>query len=158
MKNVVIYYVGGRFADMTLDNSVASQNIFSIGKEINNWFSNYGTRLHCYYPTSLTDSTKRLEIDLVSSTRMYEYVTITNNKLKIALNANGIYANGTKVNTLSESSDFAPFIAQKTAQIGSLQGNQRSNATYNKVSIYNRLLSSEELVTLTSTGALAEEI
>ena len=85
-------------------------------------------------------------------------ITITNNEFKIALNANGIYVNGTKVVDLSESANFTSLVAQKTAQIGSLQGSIRSKATYNKVSIYNRLLSSEELVTLTSVGALSEEI
>lgn len=76
----------------------------------------------------------------------------------MALNANGVYVNGTKVVSLSESASFTSLVAQKTAQIGSLEGSKRSKATYNKVSIYNRLLSSEELITLTSIGALAEEI
>ena len=66
--------------------------------------------------------------------------------------------NGTKVVDLSESENLTTLVAQKTAQIGSLEGSIRSKATYNKVSIYNRLLSSEELITLTSIGALAEEI
>ena len=77
---------------------------------------------------------------------------------KIALNTNGIYVNGTKVVDLSKSAIFTSLVAQKTAQIGSLEGSIRSKATYNKVSIYNRLLSSEELITLTSIGALAEEV
>ena len=76
----------------------------------------------------------------------------------MALNANGVYVNGTKVVSLSESASFTSLVAQKTAQIGSLEGSRRSKATYNEVGIYNRLLSSEELITLTSIGALAEEI
>ena len=60
--------------------------------------------------------------------------------------------------SLSESASFTFLVAQKTAQIGSLEGKTRSEATYNKVNIYNKLLSSEELITLTRIGALAEEI
>ena len=59
---------------------------------------------------------------------------------------------------MSESASFTSLVAQKTARIGSLEGSKRSEATYNKVSIYNKLLSSEELITLTRIGALAEEI
>ena len=62
------------------------------------------------------------------------------------------------MDTLTESSNFIPFVAQKIAQIGSIEGSRRSNATYNRVGIYNRLLSSEELIALTSIGALSEEI
>ena len=70
----------------------------------------------------------------------------------MALNANGVYVNGTKMDDI-QSAAFGPFVTQKTAQIGSLQGDQRSEATYNEVGIYDRLLSSEELVTLTSIDA-----
>lgn len=52
--------------------------------------------------------------------------------------------------SLSESASFTSLVAQKTAQIGSLEGKIRSEATYNEVSIYNRLLSNEELIILTS--------
>ena len=45
--------------------------------------------------------------------------------------ANGIYVNGTKVDDLSTSPNFFSLVEQKTSQIGSLQGNQRSGATYN---------------------------
>ena len=58
--------------------------------------------------------------------------------------------NGTKLVDLSESANFTSLVAQKTAQIGFLEGSIRSKATYNKVSIYNRLLNNEELITLTS--------
>ena len=71
----------------------------------------------------------------------------------MVLNANGIYVNGAKMNDLSQSGNFRSLVAQKTAQIGSLQGNTRSKATYNMVGIYNKLLSNEELITLTSIDA-----
>ena len=146
------------FADITLDDSLTNQNILSIGKNINSWKGDTGIKLHCYYPKSLIDSTRVAEISLNNINEQRTNVTITNNELKIALNANGIYVNGAKIDVLSQSPNFSPFIAQKTAQIGSLEGNKRSKATYNEVGIYKRLLSSEELVTLTRTGALAEEI
>lgn len=131
--------------------------MLSIGINIDQWENN-GIKLHCYYPKSITDSTREAEIDLNNPGEIRSYVTITNNKLKIALNANGIYVNGTKIDILSQSSNFSLFIAQKTAKIGSIEGINRSKATYNEVGIYNRLLSSEELITLTSTGTLAYEI
>ena len=147
------------FADITLDDSSTFQNVLSVGNSIDQWTGGTGVRLHCYYPKSITDSTREAEIDLNTPGEIRSYVNITNNVLKIALNANGIYVNGTKVDTLSQSSNFTPFVNQKTAKIGSLEGMKRSKATYNEVGIYNRLLSSEELVTLTSIDAsLAEEI
>ena len=66
--------------------------------------------------------------------------------------------NGIKAIDLSTSENFLSFVAQKTAQIGSLEGSKRSKATYNEVGIYNRILSEGELITLTSTGALSWEI
>lgn len=146
------------FADITLDDSSTFQNVLSVGNSIDQWTAGTGVRLHCYYPKSITVSTREAEIDLNTPGEIRSYVNITNNVLKIALNANGIYVNGTKVDTLSQSSNFTPFVNQKTAKIGSLEGMKRSKATYNEVGIYNRLLSSEELITLTSTGALTEEI
>ena len=146
------------FADITLDDSLEFQNVLSVGQKIDQWSGNNVVKLHCYYPKSLTNSTREAEIDLNDSGSMRSYVTITNNKLKIALNANGIYINGTKINQSSESQQFLALVAQKTAQIGSLEGSKRSKATYNEVGIYNKLLSSEELITLTSTGTLSEEI
>ena len=146
------------FADITLDDTNIFENVLSVGMNIDQWSYN-GVKLHCYYPKSLADSTRQLEMDLNGSTEVKALVTITNNEFKMALNANGIYVNGAKIDIPSESAEiFTSFVAQKTAQIGSLEGSQRSEATYNKVGIYNRLLSSEELITLTSTGALANEI
>lgn len=142
------------FADIILDDSKTFQNVLSIGKRISGWNGSVGTRLHCYYPKSF----RQLQIDLTDIAEVRVFVTLTSNELKMALNANGVYVNGTKVDNLSESEKFTSLVAQKTAQIGSLEGNTRSEATYNEVGIYNRLLSSEELITLTSTGTLVDEI
>ena len=107
------------------------------------------TKIHCYYPIFLAGSTRQLQIDLNGSTEVRVNATITNNKLKMALNANGICVNGTKLDISAASANFASLVAQKTAQIGSLEGVVRSKATYNEVSIYNRALSEEELIALT---------
>ena len=108
-------------------------------------------KLHCFYPRSTTAPTKEIEIGLINPGEIKAHVTINNNILKIALNANGVYVNGTNV-IESQDANFISLVAQKTAKIGSLEG-KRSKATYNEVGIYNRLLSSEELVTLTSVDA-----
>ena len=81
---------------------------------------------------------------------------IRNNKLKMAINFIGIYINGSRLNDISSNVIFANFVAQKTAQIGSIEGSKRSNATYNEISIYNRVLSEEELKTLTRIETLSE--
>lgn len=138
------------FADITLDDSIALQNALSVGMNIGEWNGD-GMKLHCFYPKSVTDPNKQIEIALVNPGEIKAYATIVNNILKIALNANGVYVNGT--NVIPPRSNFNSFVAQKTAQIGSTQGNTRSKATYNRVGIYNRLLSNEELVTLTSIDA-----
>lgn len=143
------------FADIILDDSSALQNVLSIGKMIDDWIVEGSINLHFYYPKDLENSIKTL---LIQFTDSYGHdsavVTITNNALKIALNANGVYINGTKINAIYQSAKFPYFVAQKTVQIGSLEGINNSNsvskATYNRIGIYNRLLSSEELVTLTS--------
>ena len=140
------------FADIILDDSTALQNVLSIGLEIDKWQGS--KKIHCYYPKVLNPTTKQLEISIpIPEGSVRENITMANNKLKMALNANGVYVNGTKLNNISESQHFTSLVAQKTAQIGSVQGNTRSKATYNTVGIYNRLLSSEELVTLTIIDA-----
>ena len=137
---------------MILNNTHALENVLSVGMNISEWNGD-GMKLHCFYPKSVTDPNKQIEIGLVNPGEIKEYVTIVNNILKIALNANGVYVNGTKMDAISQNPKFNSFVAQKTAQIGSLQGDQRSEATYNEVGIYNRLLSNEELITLTSIDA-----
>ena len=140
------------FVDITLDDSTDLQNVFSIGLEIDKWQGS--KKIHCYYPKVLNPTTKQLEISIpIPEGSVRENITIANNKLKMALNANGVYINGTKLNDISGSQHFSGLVAQKTAKIGSTQGSVRSKATYNEVGIYNRLLSNEELTTLTSTGA-----
>ena len=97
---------------------------------------------------SLTD--KQVEVNInYNLGRVNSKVTITNNKFKMAVNANGIYLNGTKVALSTTGEGFIALVRQKTAQIGSLEGSRRSNATYNEISIYNRLLSEEEVIALT---------
>ena len=123
--------------------------------DIAKWDNTADARLHCFYPTLTAGSTRQLQVALNEMTELKTVVTIINNKLKIALNANGIYINGTKIDTLSQSQNFNTFITQKTAKIGSVQGRVRSQATYNEVGIYNRLLSSEELIALTRARALS---
>ena len=145
------------FADITLDDSLAAQNVLSIGKDIDQWNSDE-LKLHCYYPKIGEGNIKYLEMGLIDTEMKRTEITITNNELKLALNASGIYVNGTKVIDLSTYEKFPSFVAQKTAQIGSLEGSKRSKATYNEVGIYNRILSEEELITLTNTGALSWEI
>ena len=143
------------FADITLDDSIALQNVLSVGKIIEEWRAEGSTNLHFYYPISLGDSTRKLRMQFTAFGSAEERidVIITNNALKIALNANGIYVNGTKIDSFYQSAKFTSFVAQETIKIGSLQGDTRSKATYNRVGIYNRLLSNEELVTLTSIDA-----
>ena len=142
------------FADIILDDSSALQNVLSVGKTIDDWMVDGSTNLHFYYPKSLEDSNRVLRVQFTANGHESADVAITNNALKTALNANGIYVNGIKLNGLYQSTRFTSFIAQKTLQIGSLEGvknsNSNSKATYNRVGIYNRLLSNEELVTLTS--------
>ena len=136
------------FADITLDDSIAVQNVFSIGLELDLWQGS--KKIHCYYPKTL-GSNKQIEVDVPTPEgSVRELITLTGNKLKMALNANGVYVNGTKLNDISESQHFHDLVNQKTAQIGSVQGSVRSKATYNEVGIYNRILSNEELITLTN--------
>ena len=138
------------FADITLDDSSASQNIISIGREIDKWLATNIAVIHCYYPLSLTGSTRQVEVNLNFNTgRIKSNATITNNKFKMAVNNNGIYVNGTKLDISTTSEQFTSLVRQKTAKIGSVEGTKRSKATYNEIRIYNRLLSDEELITLT---------
>ena len=138
---------------MILNDTHVFENVLSVGMNIIEWNGD-GMKLHCFYPRSTTAPTKELEIGLINPGEIKAHVTINNNILKIALNANGVYVNGAKVDAISQNPKFnSIFVQQKTAQIGSLQGDQRSEATYNRVGIYNRLLNNEELIALTSIDA-----
>lgn len=156
-------------------NDSSKQNILSIGPEIEQWspVAKSGANLHFYYP----DENGKMIIALAIRNLGHmqwdiskEDLNATNGILKIAMNLNGIYINGIKVmsrdsinpymHRFSDLSNFGTEIAatqdafsklvQGELQIGSRQGDNRSGATYNKLTIYREIMTEEEMITLTS--------
>ena len=135
------------FADITIDTSVESQNIISIGADISKWVNNNKLTIHTY---NLSASSE-FEIDINGSgSQSKKKVSISGNNVLIAINKNGIAINGTMVTDDRITSSIALLQgADSIVQFGSAEGSTRSISTYNTYGFFDRLLTAEELAQLT---------
>ncbi len=105
------------------------QNIISYGDDIANWNTgNYN--LHLYY----TQSSNLLVMDYLTNggTKNETTVTLTSTTLELELSSEGLAVNGeTKVSA----STLSGLLALSSISVGSQQGDNRSYATYDKVSV-----------------------
>lgn len=114
-----------------------AENILSIGKNIGLWG---GYNLHCYY----YNDSKYLQINFANNIG-YARTTkdLSDNNLKIKLNNVGLYINDELITNWTSdvaNQDLATEIKDyitslTTIQIGSQEGNVRSNATYNYIKV-----------------------
>lgn len=136
----------GLVAEMDFTNcTVINENVLSIGTNITTWAPTL-VNIHIYY----TQNTKTLQINLINSNR-YLFKTekiLQSNINTIKINMEGIYLNGELINSSFPTTvngvnyiDVLNSLVTRTAattkyiSIGSQEGNIRSHATYNKVSI-----------------------
>ncbi len=137
------------YAKIDLSNcgtSVTLQNIISFGDDIANWNSgNYN--LHLYY----TKSSNYLEIDYLTKggTRHQTTQTLTSTTLELELSSEGLAVNGT-MTVIADS--ISGLFSLSSISVGSQQGDNRSYATYNEVSLVSETSSSTTKFVVPSFG------
>ena len=107
-----------------------NENVFSVGTGIHEWYGYYN--VHLYY----TAASESLELNWVNQNNnsVQNKITLSSTTLNIKLNKNGLYING-ELQEKYNGTVMSSLFAQTNIQIGSTQGNTRSWATYNSVSL-----------------------
>ena len=107
-----------------------NENVFSVGTGIHEWYGYYN--VHLYY----TAASKSLELNWVnkSTDSKQNKITLSSTTLNVKLNKNGLYING-ELQEKYNGTAMSALFEQTSIQIGSTQGNTRSWATYNSVSL-----------------------
>ena len=107
-----------------------NENVLSVGTGIDEWYGYYN--VHLYY----TAASKSLELNWVNQNNnsVQNKITLSSTTLNIKLNKNGLYING-ELQEKYNGTVMSSLFAQTNIQIGSTQGNTRSWATYNSVSL-----------------------
>lgn len=130
------------------ENGTKLQNIFSIGKDVANWF---GYNLHCYYSpksslpfkdNSGNSITARLRIAYVkaSGKELATNVDFEGDELTIKFSSEGLFVNGTAVDYFNTTylSQMSELTSASTLQIGGCQGVNPSYAKYSQIEIANK--------------------
>lgn len=130
------------------ENGTKLQNIFSIGKDVANWF---GYNLHCYYsPKSslpFNDNsgnriTARLRIAYVkgSGKELATNLDFEGDELTIKFSSEGLFVNGTAVDYFNTTnlSQMSELTSTSTLQIGGCQGDNPSYANYSQIEFANK--------------------
>lgn len=137
------------FADITIDKSVDTQNILSLGIDITKWASSSTSCIHLFNQ----NSTNSIEANFIQlNAREKKDISITGDRIKIAINKNAVYFNGSKqiVGVISNSRFWDTLTASNNIQVGSAQGNVRSISTYNTYGFYDSLLTEEKMAEITT--------
>ena len=104
-----------------------NENVISIGDAINNW-NQYTGGYHAYY----TRSSNSFEVNSLLSTgqegRAYAYPTNTSS-VTMVINKDGFHVDGELVTSNSRIGELS------SIQVGSAEGNTRSNATYEYIKV-----------------------
>ncbi len=140
----------------TCDNEAQNENVFSIGTDIQNWNSGVanGGNIHCYY----TKSTKTLLFHYLSanaSLGTYRY-DIALDDVEGTINVELSYQYGLVVNgkQMYTPARLVNILTQKSLVFGSLEGNKRSNATYNSVRLVDCTFDQTEAMTFSERAKL----
>lgn len=130
------------------ENGTKLQNIFSIGKDVANWF---GYNLHCYYSpksslpfkdNSGNSISARLRIAYVKAggKELATNVDFEGDELTIKFSSEGLFVNGTAVDYFNTTylSQMSELTSASTLQIGGCQGVNPSYAKYSQIEIANK--------------------
>lgn len=125
---VTLNFSNGDYVEASIDltNCTESyENILSVGDSISTWGQTTGG-FHLYY----TQNSNLLQINsLVGTTNTRTNVTLSSTTVVIKISSDGIYIDDTLKST------NAQIVSHTSTQIGSVEGNTRSNATYNYIKV-----------------------
>lgn len=108
------------------------ENILSVGNEIGEWNSSTAKNLHIYY----TASTQTLQVNYLvgTSSNIRNEYTLSGTTLSLSLSRDGLSING-QLKTEYPAGTFDELFALGSFDVGSEQGETRSWATYNSVTV-----------------------
>ncbi len=112
----------------TCSSSATNENILSVGNAIGAWGSAESQTLHLYY----TKSSSTVEVDYLNATEntVRNTATSISGTATVVISQDGVTINGT---SYASADDIAGLTALTSVDIGSKEGNSRSNATYKEV-------------------------
>ena len=110
--------------------STTYENILSIGTAISEWGQDGAYNIHLFY----TKSSSSLQVDYLNgnTNSVRKDISGVSGDITVVLSKDGLSVNGT---TYATATDMSGLFEETSVQIGSTQGNTRSNATYNEVSV-----------------------
>lgn len=121
-------FSNGDYVEASIDLSTcteANECILSVGDTIADWVQSTGG-YHLYY----TQDTQGLEINsLIAGDNIRTSITLTGTTIIVKISSAGIYVDGTLRAT------NAQLVNHTSTQIGSVEGNTRSKATYNYIKV-----------------------
>lgn len=125
---VALNFSNGDYIEVSIDLSGCTEeyeNILSVGDSIATWGQSIGG-FHLYY----TPDTNELEIDsLVAENNTRTTVTLTSTTVVIKISALGVYVDG------AYKASNAQIVSHTSTQIGSVEGETRSNAYYEYIKV-----------------------
>ena len=124
------------YKDGVLD-KVHGENILSIGTDIRDWGANGIYNIHMYYAQGY------LEVNYLSSTveeskRIKKHFAVTNKEFTIRFSDQGLFVNNDGDPKLSSSQLFSLLVRSTGILAGSIEGVNRSKATYNSIIVRNK--------------------
>jgi beta-galactosidase len=125
----------------TCSSSTSNENVLSVGNAIGSWGSSDSQTLHLYY----TKKSSSMEVDYLNANSNTVRNTVSNlsGTITVVISQDGVTINGTNYATASE---IAGLTALTSIEIGSTQGDTRSNATYNSVYVTTKAVAPEFVV------------
>lgn len=122
-------YIEASISNWTEDTNIP--NLISIGSNINNWQNTTGQTNYYFH---IYGRQNALEIDASNGNgvlRNESAWTGTDNTIIIRLDSSGLSVNGTTIESLS--TIISSIITLSVVQVGSVEGSNRSYATYNYI-------------------------
>lgn len=150
------------FVSLTNNDATLKQSVFSLSDtaaNVGQWNNSDYINLHTIFPYTAIDN---LEFDILADWHIRKQQTLGSNKLKLAINKDNIYVNGTAIlkdgtwyvdtPTVVGSDQIARWNACMSLNklyIGSAEGITRAYCTYHEISVHHKLYNSSELEQLT---------
>lgn len=127
-----------QFIEVAIDLSGVSlekENVLSIGEDIGEWKGNY-PHIHCYVSASTKNSTMNVDVNSVSG-YVRKAVALSEPYIVVRLDEEGLMINNTRITDVGAwPSVMADILALPSYNIGSMEGKNRSHATYDYIKYY----------------------
>lgn len=151
------------FVSLTNNDATLKQSVFSLSdtaENVGKWDGSAYINLHTVFPYTAIDN---LEFDILAGWHIRKRQTLGSNNLKLAINKDNIYVNGTAIlkdgtwyvdtPTVVADAQVARWNACMNLNklyMGSAEGTTRAYCTYHEISVHHKLYSSSELAQLTA--------